>query len=222
MWKSIIYKEWIKTRSAIVIIVVVFLGVGIYSFLKLNESIRLSGMVNLWETVVQKDLVLFSYFEYLPLVAGIFLAITQYIPELQSKRLKLTLHLPLKENNILLMMLVYGVAVIVALLLVTLPLLLLGLSLHFPREIVYAAFQRLIPWFLAGPTTYMITSWICLEPQWKQRMMNVVPGLLFLSLFLISAKSGAYAPFDPFLIVALIVSFFFPFYSTARFKEGVQ
>ena len=222
MWKSIVYKEWIKTRSAIAIIVVVFCGMGVYSFLKINESVRMSGMVALWETVVQKDPLLLGYFKYLPLLAGILLAITQYIPELQFKRLKLTLHLPLKEDHILLTMLLYGIAVIALLLLVSLPFLLWGLSLSFPREIVYAAFQQLVPWFLAGPAAYLLAVWVCLEPQWKQRIMNVIPGLLFLSLFFFSAKSGAYSPFDPFLTAAFIVSFFFPFYSAIRFKEGVQ
>ena len=222
MWKSIIYKEWIKTRSAVIVIVVVFLGIGIYSFMKINEGIRLNGIVNVWELMVQKDPLILPYFKYLPLLAGILLAITQYIPELQSKRLKLTLHLPLNENRILLTMLLYGVAVLAILLLVTLPLLLWGLSRYLPAEVVCAGYQQLTPWFLAGPTAYLMTSWICLEPQWKQRIMNVVPALLFLSFFLLSAKSGAFRPFEPCLIVALIVSFFFPFYSTARFKEGVQ
>ena len=222
MWKSIIYKEWTKTRNAIIMIVVVFLGLGIYSFMKINEGIRLSGIVEVWETAIQKDLVFFSYFKYLPLIAGILLAITQYIPELQSKRLKLTLHLPMSENNILLTMLLYGVTVISLLLLVSLPLLLWGLHQRFPGEIVHAAFQQLMPWILAGPAAYLISSWVCLEPQWKQRIMNIVPGLLFLSFFLLDAKSGAYCSFNPALIIVLMVSFFFPFYSTARFKEGVQ
>jgi len=222
MWKSIIYKEWIKTRVIVAVIAIVFLGVGIYSFIAINAGIRLSGIVSVWEDLVQKDPVIFNYFQYLPLLAGILLAIAQYIPELQSKRLKLTLHLPLNENNIMLTMLLYGVAVVALLLVVSMPLLLWGLSRRFPSEIVCVAFQQLLPWFLAGFAAYVITSWICLEPQWKQRIYNVIPGILFLSFFLLSAKSGAYQPFLPFLIVAVIVSFFFSFYSTARFKEGVQ
>jgi len=222
MLRSIIYKEWIKTWAIIAVIAAVFLGMGIYSFLAINANIRLSGIVSVWEDTVQKDPLIFGYFQYLPLLAGILLAITQYIPELQFKRLKLTLHLPLNENSILLTMLLYGIAVIALLLLVSISLLLWGLSLRFPVEVVCVAFQQLLPWFFAGLAAYLTTSWICLEPQWKQRIFNVIPGLLFLSLFLLSVKSGAYLPFMPFLIVVIIVSFFFSFYSTERFKEGVQ
>jgi hypothetical protein len=222
MYKSIIYKEWIKTRSAVIVMAAVFLGIGAYSFMKINEGIRLSGIVNVWENVIQKDSTMFPYFESLPLLAGILLAVTQYVPELQFKRLKLTLHLPLNENRIMLTMLLYGVSVVLLLLLVTLPLLLAGLSRIFPAEIVCSAFQQLTPWFLAGPAAYLITAWICLEPQWKQRILNVIPGIIALSFFLMPARSGAYQPLDLYLVLLIAMAFSFAFHSTARFKEGVQ
>lgn len=222
MYTSIIYKEWIKTRSAVIVIAAVFLGIGIYSFMKISESIRLSGIVNVWENIIQKDSPMFPHFEYLPFLAGVLLAITQYVPELQFKRLKLTLHLPLNENRILLTMLLYGVSVILLLSLVTLPLLLIGLSRNFPAEIVCSAFRQLTPWFLAGLTAYLLTSWICLEPQWKQRILNVIPAIIAISLFLLRAKSGGHQPFIPYLILLVAVAFSFAFYSTGRFKEGVQ
>jgi hypothetical protein len=222
MYRSLLYKEWIKTRSVIIVIAAVFTGVGIYSFLKINEEIRLSGIVNVWEAAVQKDPLFFPWFKYLPLSAGILLALAQYIPEIQFKRLKLTLHLPLREDNILLSMLLYGVGAMALLLLVVLPLLLWGLSRQFPVEIAGSAFQQLTPWFLAGPLAYLLTAWVCLEPQWKQRIFNAIPGLLILSIYLLRSLSGACRSIEPYLIGTLIVAFLFPFYSAARFKEGVQ
>jgi hypothetical protein len=222
MYKSLIYKELIKTRSAIGVIAAVFLGIGIYSFMKISENIRLLGIVNAWENIIQKDSTLFPHFECLPLVAGIVLAVSQYVPELQFKRLKLTLHLPLNENRIMLTMLLYGVSVVLLLLIITMPLLLTGLSRTFPAEIVCSAFRQLTPWFLAGPAAYLLTAWICLEPLWKQKMLNAVSGIIALSFFLLPAVSGAYRPFIPCLIFFVVAAFFFAFYSAARFKEGVQ
>jgi hypothetical protein len=190
--------------------------------MKINEGIRSLSMVAYWESFIQKDGSFFPYFEYLPLLLGVLLAITQYVPELQFKRLKLTLHLPLNENKIMLTMLAYGVGVVLLFVLITLPLLLLGLSQSFPPEIVWAAFQNVLPWFLAGFVSYLVAAWICIEPQWKQRILNAIPGICLLSFFFIHAKSGAYQPFDPYLIGAVIVVSFFAFYSTTRFKEGVQ
>jgi hypothetical protein len=222
MYQSIIYKEWIKTRTTLATLAVIFAGVGIYSFMKIDEGVRATGMVAFWESIIQKDVTLFPYFKYLPLLLGFLLAITQYVPELQFKRLKLTLHLPLKENNILLTMLLYGFSVVLLFVLITLPALLFGLGRYFPPEIVGASFGNVFPWFLAGFASYLLASWICLEPQWKQRILNLIPGICVLSFFFLRVKSGAYQPFDPYLGGFVILAFFFSFYSTARFKEGVQ
>ena len=222
MYHAIIYKEWIKTRKIIGLLAIIFAGVGIFSFMKTGEEIRAMGMVQFWETVIQKDIVLFPYFEYLPLLAGFLLAVTQYVPELQFKRLKLTLHLPLPENRIVFTMLAYGFLVVLTFIIITLPLLLTGLSLSFPQEIVWASFVRILPWFLAGLASYLFTAWICLEPQWKQRIINAIAGIAALSFFFIRAKSGAFLPFIPYITVMVLLSFAFSYYSKSRFKEGIQ
>ncbi|MDR1437036.1 MAG: hypothetical protein LBI65_02840 [Candidatus Symbiothrix sp.] len=222
MYQSIVYKEWIKTQKIIWLLLAAFLSAGFYSFLKIAGEIRLTGMVAYWEAIIQKDTALLPYFKYLPLLGGFLTAIAQYIPELQYKRLKLTLHLPLNENRIVSVMLLYGFSVTGLLILFTLPGLLLGLSLYFPPEIVCAAFWNILPWFIAGWMTYLLTAWICLEPLWKLRIPGAVAGICALSLFFIDAKSGAYRPFIPYLAGCIVLAFSFSFYSVARFKEGIQ
>jgi hypothetical protein len=199
---------------------VVFLAVGIYSFMKIAETGRLIGMVNYWEGTIEKSLSFFEHFKYLPLLLGLLLAITQYVPELQFKRLKLTLHLPLPEKNIIAVMLAYGVAIELLFILITVPVLLIGLSFGFPREIVWGAFRLILPWFLAGLAAYPVASWICLEPQWKQRVLNFIPGAGAISFFFMNVKAGAYQPFVVYLIGFILLAFTFSFYSALRFKEG--
>jgi hypothetical protein len=204
----------------IVLMAIVFLGVGIYSFMKIAETVRLIGMINYWEGTIEKGLSFFEYFKYLPLLLGILLAVTQYVPELQFKRLKLTLHLPLPEKNIIAVMLAYGLAVELLFILITVPVLLFGLSFGFPREIVWGAFWLILPWFLAGLAAYLIASWICLEPQWKQRVLDFIPGVGVISFFFMGVKAGAYQPFVIYLIGFILLAFTFSFYSAIRFKEG--
>ncbi|MDR0864671.1 MAG: hypothetical protein LBO74_07030, partial [Candidatus Symbiothrix sp.] len=55
MYQSLLYKEWIKTRKTIGVLALVFLGIGIYSFMKINEGIRSLSMVAYWESFIQKD-----------------------------------------------------------------------------------------------------------------------------------------------------------------------
>jgi hypothetical protein len=222
MYRSIIYKEWIKTQKFIWLLLAVLTVLGIYSFMEIFEGIRMIGKVAYWESVIQKDTALFPYFRHIPLFGGFLLAITQYLPELQNKRLKLTLHLPLNETRIVSLMLGYGFAVLSLLLFITLPALLLGLSRSFTTEIVHAAFWNILPWFIAGPAAYLLTAWICFEPLWKLRIPNIIASMYALSVFLIGAKSGSYQPFIPYLAAFVAVAFSFPFYSVIRFKEGIQ
>jgi hypothetical protein len=172
--------------------------------------------------VIQKDMGLIPLFNYLPLLSGVLLAISQFIPEMQNKRLKLTLHLPLPESGIMAAMLFFGWSIVFLLFAVTLIVLLAGLHFYFAGEIVSAAFQSALPWFMAGITGYLVAAWVCLEPVWRLRIFNTAAGLCALSLFFIKAKSGAYVCFIPVLIVFMLICFSFPFFSTARFKEGAQ
>ncbi|MDR2086702.1 MAG: hypothetical protein LBP72_05955 [Dysgonamonadaceae bacterium] len=222
MYQSIVYKEWIKTQKVIWLLLAVFLGLGIYSFMKIAEDVRLTGTAAYWEAIIQKDISLFPFFKYAPLLSGFLLGITQYLPELQYKRLKLTLHLPLNENRILSLMLLYGFSVAGLLQFLTLSGLLLGLSFLFTTEIVYVVFWKLLPWFIAGWAAYLLTAWVCLEPLWKRRISNMIAGICVLSFFFIQSKSGAYQPFIPYLATFVLIAFSFPFYSVMRFKEGIQ
>lgn len=199
---------------------IIFAGMWIYSFLKINEAGRLMGMVSYWETLIQKGIVFFTAFRFIPLSLGILLAITQYVPELQSKRLKLTLHLPLPEKRIIAIMLLYGLIITLLFITIVMALLLWGLSADFPPEIIGGTFQLLLPWFLAAPAAYLIASWTCLEPLWKQRILNGIVGIAALSFFFIDAKAGACTTLNLWLAALTAVAFLFPFYSTMRFKEG--
>lgn len=222
MYKSIFYKEWIKTRKLIGLLVLIFIGLITYIFIDILQLLRTSGAVNFVETVVQKDVALLPLIKYIPALSGILLAISQYVPEMQNKRLKLTLHLPIPESSIVSLMLGYGFMVMFLLLFVVFTILLIGLGILFPVEIVCANFFSALPWFLAGLAGYLITSWASLEPVWKYRVSDAIAGLCCLSFFFISARSGGMTAFLPVLMTIIIISFSFAYYSVTRFKEGAQ
>jgi hypothetical protein len=222
MYQAIFYKEWIKTRKLIALAIVVFLGFIAYTFISTAQMFRISGAVSIWEMVIMKDLPLLSYMKWLPLLAAVLLSLAQYVPEMYNKRLKLTLHLPLPESGILISMLFYGVMVLLLFYIISCMILLTGLRMWFPPEIVWASFYASAPWFLSGVAAYLLTTWICLEPVWKQRIISGLVAICCLSLFFIEAKSGGYHPFIPYLLGFSVLSLFFPFYSVVRFKDGAQ
>lgn len=221
MYKSIFYKEWIKTRYMVMLLYIVFAAFITYVFMKASQGIKISGAINFIELIIQKDVLLITYLKYLPLLAGIVLAIVQFVPEMQNKRLKLTLHLPFGEARILNSMLVYGLLVMLAIFIPAVIALVLGLSVSFPHEVVMQNFWAGLPWFLAGLAGYFLTAWICFEPTWRQRVINIIPAAA-VHFFLLDAASGAYNTFLPYLAAFIVISFFFSYYSVARFKDGAQ
>ena len=221
MYTSLFYKEWIKTHKLVLLLLVVFSALMAYILLGAAKQYQ-AGPVPLWEGIIQNSMTLVGYFKYLPLAAGVVMAIVQFVPEMQNKRLKLTLHLPMNESGILCSMLGFGMLVLVLLFSLSCIILLSGLSIRFCAEMVTANFRISLPWFLGGLASYLLAAWICLEPTWKQRIFNAIPAICCVSFFYTGALPGAYMPFIPYLAGFIAISFFFSFYSGIRFKNGVQ
>ncbi|MDR1866542.1 MAG: hypothetical protein LBR08_13365 [Bacteroidales bacterium] len=221
MYTSLFYKEWIKARKLLLLLLVVFAAAVAYTLLTTIKQFH-ANPVAFWEFIVENNSIRTGYMRYLPLGAGILLAIVQLTPEMHNRRLKLTLHLPLDESKILCSMSGFGLALLSGLFILSGTALLLGLRIYFCPEIVYSDFIASLPWWMGGFTAYLLTVWICLEPVWKQRIFNAIPALCCISLFYTKALPGAYVPLLPWLTVLMTAGFFFPFYSAIRFKHGVQ
>lgn len=223
MIRSLLYKEWIKTRRVIALMGIIFAALFFYTLINTGHQIRVEGAVQTWLMVILKDMsILPGFAQWLPVLAGLLLGISQCMPEMRDKRLKLTLHLPLAETKIIATLLLFGVGILLSLFVSSYLILSLAFSFYYPAEIIEAMTWRSLPHFLAGIFSYVFVSWICLEPVWRYRTGYATASAGFLSLLFIRAVSGAYLPFMPYLAVILILCFFFPFCSMYRFKDGAQ
>ncbi len=220
MIQSIYYKEWYKSRWTLLIILLAFTGVILYSFINISQNLRVQGINNVWDLIVQKGIYYFTPIKYLPLLAGVLLAISQYTPEMINKRLKLTLHLPLHESKIMMSMLFYGILNLILLFTMVYTAIFWGTRLYFPSEVAFWNTEVILPWLLGGIAAYLLTSWICIEPVWKQRIMNSIITILILALFYFDAIPGAYSPSLIYLTIITILSISFSFFSLIRFKDG--
>ena len=99
MLQAIFYKEWIKLRWYFLLAVLVTSGVAGYCLLRMDRAIELKGAAHIWEVMVLKDAVFIDYMQFVPLLAGILAALVQFMPEMQRKCLKLTLHLPCPQQR---------------------------------------------------------------------------------------------------------------------------
>ena len=108
MWKSIVYKEWLKIRWFLIGYTLLgILGIG-NLFLTVKHGFAFNGGKNIWNIILFQGDRFFDSLKYVPLAGGLIIAIAQYFPETVNKRIKLTFHLPLGENKALLMMHAFG------------------------------------------------------------------------------------------------------------------
>lgn len=222
LFRALSYKEWMKTRRQIQVMTGLIIAVAVYSYIDLTYTIRINEAVNVWYGFIYQGTSVSPLMMYLLPLAGVSLAVVQYVPEMTNKRLKLTLHLPHKEGAIVSSMLAFGYIVLCMLYLFAVILLVAAAAPMMPAEVIKAMLWQLLPWMMAGLAGYGFTTWICIEPGWRQRILNIVVSVILLSVMFLTAYPEAYSRFGLGFVLLTHVSFIFPFQSFIRFKQGVQ
>ena len=223
MLKSLIYKEWIKTRWILLGIVLVLAGFAAYDFLALAKNAQLRGYEFLWTFTVMKDSVLVENLRFLPAAAGILLAVCQFVPETIRKRLKLTLHLPYPQTGIVSLMQGYGLVCLVLIFSVQAVAIGFFLKKYLVYDLVIRIIFSILTWYCAGLMSYVWTSAACLEPSWKTRILEFVIMGVLLSIFFMSQEAMAYKGSLLILfLVSTVLALMLIHYSVRRFKDGVQ
>lgn len=220
MFKSVIYKEWIKTKWYVVGILLVSIIIHAYLFMKLEKSIRLAGIVHLWDVIINKDIFFFRDIKLLPLLSGIVLGFAQYTPEMYQKRLKLALHLPLPSYKIIRWYLIYGTSTLLLIFGFSTIILLFYMRTIFAFEFISTAFFTIIPWYLAGVTAYFLSAWICLEPIWSRRVINTLISIPIIYVYMLETIPAAYSSCVLMLLFLTILTMTFINLSVIRFKNG--
>ena len=178
---AIFYKEWIKTRWYFLLAVLATLGFTGYCMLRINRVVEMKGAAHVWEVMLQRDVIFIDMLQYIPLIAGILMAIVQFVPEMQRKCLKLTLHLPYPELKMTGNMLLSGLILLLVCFASNFLLMEIYLNGILAHELKNHILLTALTWYLAGISGYLLVAWICLEPAWKRRILNrsiVTPNLL--------------------------------------------
>ena len=222
MLRAIFYKEWLKLRLFWGLAVVVHIALIGYLLLSLRSTLLSSGVVETWVTMIGRDILMINQLTYLPLITGVCLALCQWLPEMQAKRIRLTLHLPIDNHLSIGAML--GCSIIGLCVLFGLDAALLaGVGqIWLPRELVWRTFLTCLPWYLGGLIGYNIVSWWVLEPQWKIRCVDVLIGAPLVALCFLTTQPACYIQMIPWLIGLLLCTACLPLYSIYRFKLGKQ
>lgn len=222
MVQALIFKEWLKTRWAGLISLLVFVLLLIKTTLNLSYAIRILGANNYWADVFIKGNLFFGDLLYLSALTGIVIAAFQFFPEIAENRLKLTLHLPMPENTILLYMVAFGSMMVLSVLGIAMILLSLITIIYFPIEVLWAVWMTTWPWLLSGLVAYFTTITIFVEPIWFKRLVFMFIGVSFIGALLEPDRFNYFERSIPaYTLVSLLFSLMVLF-SAHRFRKGVQ
>lgn len=202
--------------------VVVHVGVVAYLLLSLRSTLLASGVVETWATMIGRDMLMINMLMYLPLITGVVLALCQWLPEMQIKRIRLTLHLPVDYTVSIGAMLLCSVVCLCLLFAIDAVVLAGVEQLWLPRELVWRTFLTTLPWYIGGILGFTCLSWCILEPQWKVRCMDILIGAPLVALCFLSSQPACYIEMLPWLLVLIAATVCLPFYSVYRFKLGKQ
>lgn len=218
---AVIYKEWMKTSYALLGVGVAWSLALLFNFILVYRMVRLEGASAVWIAAIYQGLGLLSSLRWLPLAAGLALGLAQFLPEVRQNRLKLTLHLPLTDAQLLASLLGYGYALQLALACVIMPAAYLLLLPLFAPEIALGQLRTALPWFASGAAAYGLVAWVSIEPSSRRRVAYAVLGAACLCLGFLSKAQGAYNYFFwGQLLLAFVVLPTLCFGALARFREG--
>lgn len=222
MKKAIFYKEWIKTRRYTLLALILSLVFVGYALLQLQRVIGFKGVGHLWEILLSRDTVFIEVLTYVPLVIGLLMAVVQFVPEMQQKRLKLTLHLPYPQRRMITLMLGAGLVQVLGIFLLNNAVLWIYLQSILAPELVSRILLTALPWYLCGLAGYLLAAWICLEPTWYRRIVNLLIAAGVIRIFYLGTTPEAYNCFLIGLALYVVVIVLLPQLSVARFKQGCQ
>ena len=219
---ALLMKEWLKTRRVFMLALLLAVAVTVYAILMMNRMIELRGVDHLWLILLLKDMTFVDIIKYVPLVAGIALGVAQMMPEMTQKRLKLTLHLPYPQNQLVAIMLLVGLGELLVIYLIQALIIAIYDFTILPVELVSRVMLTTLPWYLAGFTAYLFVTSICLEHTWLRRIIIALLGVAVLMIFFLQPAPEAYNGMILIMILFIIILTMLTFGSVIRFKEGRQ
>ncbi len=221
MLRSLFLKEWLKTRMVVLLALVVSLGLCVYILLSVSRLIDANGMMLVWDTLLNRDVLLVDMLRFVPLVVGVLLGVSQMLPEVLQKRIKLTLHLPIAIWKSVGVMVLYGAIVMVGLMVLNLGVCAIAMSSWFPKELLQHIFLTAFVWYIAGLLAYFFAIWVVLEPTWVMRVPELLFAAVCLRGFYMSTMPEVYNAFLPIMVVFTVLCAGLPLLSIDRFKRGI-
>lgn len=216
---SLLLKEWLKIKRYFIAAMALNLAICLKIFFDIRQQIRAEHSEMVWYQAIHLHSVLYDNIQYLPLITALILAAAQFVPEMLGGRLRISFHLPMKRDVMLLYSILCGILLYLVVCTMNLLLITLTMRLYFPLEVAATVPSTMAPWILAGLIAYLGSITVLLEPVWPRRIFIL---LVFATLSAMLFAGTGYSWFAPALYLLVLLaplSLLAVFESGRRFQE---
>ena len=206
MLLSILYKDWLKIRRFWAIALIFNMAVFGWLFLNLRHMFTIEHAEMIWYQSFQIGTINYACVKYLLIITGVTIGSAQFIPEMTRHRFRLSLHLPVNPDILVLWSVFIGLLALILIGLLDAFLLFTTMRVFFPLEAAKSALFTAIPWFLAGCVAYLGTALAALEPQLLRRIVYLLIAGGFVAFFY---QCNYYESYNRVLLKLFFVSLLF-------------
>jgi len=219
MNQTLLYKEWLKLRWGFIAGLALHGAAGIALLFAVRGKLRTEHAEMLWYQALALDAVFYADIRYLPLVTGLILALVQCLPEISGRRLRLSLHLPVARQRLVLLMLLAGGGLYLVLAAIDLLSIQLITAISYPIEVTTLTLPTVLPWLLAGLLGYLAVVTVLFEPETLRRVFWAAVMAALCVTLCQERGAGWFSPLLP-LFIGLVPLAALPVFAAAqRFQQ---
>lgn len=221
MLTSFVLKEWLKVKWIFIGLAAIHAVVLLLVYYDLANLFKAYKATDVILQLLTFEIIYYINVKYAILLSAVLIGVFQFFPELNQSRLKLTLHLPVREAVLVFQMAATGGLLLAALSVFDAAALSAITAAYLPREFFESLIVTTLPWFLGGVTAYFWVVIVFIEPNWLKRIFLLVIGTGIVSLYFAGEGYGRYAPSLLSFAALTVWSGSIIFLSAYNYKRGI-
>lgn len=219
MIKQIWTKELIKLNKLLLALFIMHIGVAVYYWMIINSSFKVSEAISVWQLVIERGVIFFSNFQTPILASAIAIGVMQFYPEVEKKRFRISCHLPMNENLMVISMPIFAVSVITCLWLFDVAAAYFAGRTFYPYEMYSEIPVIMFYWYVKALVLYALAAVLTLEPSWFQKIrLGIVLAATVKVVGRFSYNSDRMFILTNLVLVCIIM--LTVYYPALRFREG--
>lgn len=190
MIKALTKKEWKKTKYVILAFSIITLISLVFIHLDIKNALEFNNPSDILLNTINKESLNIDYYKLAILAIGGFIGFFQFSPEVSKARIRLHLHLPVKQSRLINFLIIYGLLAILIVFLISNIIFYFSVTQFYPIELFYAFQTKIIVSLPMSIIWYLSIAIFLIQPL---KIMKV--GILALSILitlLYSATTGGF------------------------------